>query len=36
MIVSNFVTFLVPTERKYHICDSIVLNKLDINAVKTH
>jgi hypothetical protein len=24
----NFVTFLVSTERKCHICDIIVLNKL--------
>ena len=30
MIVFNFVTFLVSTERKYHICDSIVLNKFTL------
>ena len=30
----NFVTFLVSTERKCHICDIIVLNKLTLTQSK--
>ena len=30
----NFVTFLISTERKCHICDIIVLNKLALTQSK--
>lgn len=30
----NFVTFVVSTERKCYICDSIVLNKLTLTESK--
>ena len=32
----NFVTFLVSTNGKCHVRDIIVLNKFDIDAVRTH